>query len=179
MTEELNNSLVDWHRRAALEEIEYIKAFRSSAWEEHTNSYRWLMASLLGVNGAACLAVFGSAAVQWQLRFYACGSFILGILAALLVAVFGQHAVQKSLSPLQKLVGYWMTVAEDGQRDDDIEAKLNHELQVSAKIALGSRLSGWVSAIAFLVGITISGFGLEDQNRAGSHIKVEYSEAPR
>ena len=81
---------------------------------------------------------------------------------ALLVAVFGQHSVQKSLAPLQKQIGYWMTVAEDGERDQKFEEGLNEELKASARIGLGSRVAGWLAALLFISGVIVAGNGMAD-----------------
>lgn len=172
MTEELNDNLVDSNRRAFLEQIESLKQIRATAWEEHTHSFRWLMASLLGLNGAAGLGVLGQAEIPIEYKLMSCACFVSGILLALLVAVFGQYSTQRTLGPLQKLIGYWLAVSEDGLRDEVIEADLNGELAASAKIGLGSRFAGWGSALAFLVGAIAAGYGLSHPRDATA---LEYS----
>ena len=160
MVTELDQSLADWNKRGALEEIETIKNIRATVWEEHTHSFRWLMASLLAINAAACWAVAGMEEIGVISRLWSCGIFASGILAALLVAVFGQQSVRSSLLPLQKQIGYWMTVAEDGERSESVEEDLNRELKRSARIGLGGRIAGWISAGAFAAGLAIAGIGL-------------------
>lgn len=150
----------NWIKLAAAAEVENLNQVRATAWDEHTHSYRWLMASLLGVNGAACLAIIGKAEIPLYYQLGAAGAYVIGILTALLVPVFGQHSVQKSLVPLQKYIGYWMAVASDGLRNEVFETELNDELRKTAKIALGSRISGWISALLFLFGSVISGIGI-------------------
>lgn len=161
----IEESEQSWSRHAALEEIDNLKVIRSTAWDEHTHSFRWLMASLLAVNGGACLSIFDKPGISYALRLLACGSFTIGIVAALLVAVFGQRSIQKSLGPLQRQIGYWMTVASDGLRDEKVEADLAKELEDSAKTGLASRIAGWVSAIGFVLGVISVGFGLEPASK--------------
>lgn len=158
--DEFDGNLANWNRRGALEEIENLKTIRATAWDEHTHVFRWLMASLLAINGAACLAVVGQAAMPLDYRLWACGAFVTGILSALLVAVLGQRSIQNSLLPLQKYIGYWMTVADDGERDESVETALNNELKISANIGFASRFVGWISACAFLCGVLVAGFGM-------------------
>lgn len=162
MTEGFEADVAEWNKQAALEEIANLKQIRTVAWEEHSQAYRWLMASLLGINGGACIAILGSEQVGVWSKIYAGGCWTIGILASLLIAVFGQHSVQKSLDPLQKFIGYWMTVHSDGVRADGIENDLLNELKASSKIGFGSRIAGWVAASAFLAGAIFAGQGLAD-----------------
>jgi hypothetical protein len=155
----IDESERNWTKAAALEEIDNLKSIRATAWDEHTHSFRWLMASLLAINGGACLALLNNSDVDLKFRIIASGIFIFGILMALLVAVFGQHSIQRTLGPLQKQIGYWMTVASDGERLAAYETELNDELLGSAKIGIASRVSGWLSAGAFLCGVITAGYG--------------------
>jgi hypothetical protein len=156
----LDGSTQEWNKLGAVEEIENLKSIRATAWDEHTHSFRWLMATLLAINGGACLAVLNQDQMDLEHKLAAAGLFILGLLMALLVAVFGQHSVQKTLGPLQKQIGYWMTVVDDGDRDEAIENELNAELKASARIGFAARVSGWLAAMAFIVGVVVAGYGL-------------------
>lgn len=156
----LEVSAQEWNKLGAAEEIENLKSIRATAWDEHTHSFRWLMATLLAINGAGCLAILSNDKMAVEYQLVASGFFVLGVLMALLVAVFGQHSVQKTLAPLQKHIGYWKTVAKDGERDEEMEGQLNAELKASAKLGLAARVSGWLAATAFIVGVVASGYGL-------------------
>jgi hypothetical protein len=156
----LDDSISAWTRADAIENIENLKGMRTLAWDEFNHSFRWLMASLLAINGGALLAMLDHSSLGLSHRVSSGCAFVFGIIMALLVAVFGQHSTIRSLPSLQKMIGYWMTVAVDGLRDEKIENDLDNELKASVKLGLGSRVSGWLSAIAFLIGIGISGHGL-------------------
>jgi hypothetical protein len=175
VTELLENSVGQWNKRGALEEIENLKSIRATAWDEHTHSFRWLMASLLGVNGAACLGIIGVSEIPLEHRMYSGGAFVFGILSALLVAVFGQRSVQQSLLPLQRMIGYWMTVVDDGIRDEGMEQGLNDELKDSAKFGHAGRVFGWLSALAFAVGAMAAGNGMLEHTNVA---KVSVSSNP-
>lgn len=172
MEEPRDKSESDWLRQAAAEEIENLKLIRATVWDEHTHSYRWLMASLLAINAGACLAIADNAG--WgSYRVIAGAAFAVGIFAALLVAVVGQRANQKSLEPLQKIIGYWISVVDDGERDEQLENKLNDELNASIRIGHASRLVGWISAFAFAVGVVTSGLGMNWQQKVEQHDKED------
>lgn len=168
----LHDSEKQWNQKGALEEIENLKNIRATAWDEHTHSFRWIMATLSVMNGGACLAILDQDKLDAETTLVASGLFVIGILMALLVAVFGQHSIQKSLVPLQKQIGYWMTVVEDGERDEGLEGQLNDELRSSVTIGWASRISGWLAAMAFVSGACVSGYGLAQSDLATSKNKV-------
>jgi hypothetical protein len=155
-----------WNREAAKEEIENLKNVRATAWDEHTHSFRWIMATLSAINGGACVAILNQDGMNISSKLLASGLFVGGLLMALLVAVFGQHSVQRCLLPLQRQIGYWMTVASDGERDEAFETELNEELKTSARIGMGGRVSGWLAAICFISGVVVAGFGLSATEHA-------------
>jgi hypothetical protein len=145
---------------AAKEELAHLRDLRQVSWEEHTHIYRWLTASFLGINGAACLAIFSSEQVYTNYKIISCSIYLVGISFALAVAVVGQRAVQRSIPALQSMIGYWIAVENDGLRDDEMESKLSIGLKNSSKIGLWSRLFGWISALAFVLGSIMAGLGL-------------------
>lgn len=163
---QLTESERHWNREGAKEEIENLKNMRATAWDEHTHSFRWIMATLSAINGGACAAILNQDGMGISSKLLASGLFVGGLLMALLVAVFGQHSVQSCLLPLQRQIGYRMTVASDGERDEAIERDLNNELKISARIGMGSRVSGWLAAIFFISGVVVAGFGLSATEHA-------------
>ena len=146
MVDDVNGEKTNWNRKVALEEIENLKSIRSAAWAQHSDAFKWLMASLLAVNGGSCLAILNATEIPIGFRLVSMGAFVFGIMTALLIAVFGQHSVQSSFAPLQKLIGYWMTVVDDGERMEEMEEEIGDELKRSARIGVGTRIAGWVSA---------------------------------
>ena len=87
-------------------------------------------------------------------------AFLLGIAAALLIAVFAQRASQKTMPKTQNLLGYWLAVAIDGERDEKMEEELLADVHVGASLGKLSRSFGWVSAILFFVGSLSIGWGM-------------------
>ncbi len=147
MTESHQEDFTELMRHAAREEIDSLKLIRATMWDEHTHTYRWMMASLLAVNGAACLGVLGQESISLSYKLTAGSIFVFGILSSLLVALFGQRSAQKSLVPLQQLIGYWTTVSLDGERDEEQEVILTNQLSNGLRTARAARFAGWVSAV--------------------------------
>lgn len=158
--EKIDLSLADWNRASASEEITNLKLIREFVWEEHTQSYRWLMASLLALNGGACLTIFDTDLVPLEAKFFSCGLFVVGTVCALLVAMLGQRSNQASFAPLQQQIGYWMTVERDGERDEEFEAELAARLKKGTRIGLFARSAGWLSGLAFVTGVMVAGFSM-------------------
>ncbi|MFN3473115.1 MAG: hypothetical protein ACK4ZW_03620 [Blastomonas sp.] len=158
--EKASLSLVEWNKLAASEEIANLRLIRERVWEEHSQSYRWLMASLLALHAGACLSIFGSDEIAKEIKLFGCGAFVIGMVLALTVAMFGQRSNQASLAPVQQQIGYWMTVVRDGERDDNFEVELADTLRKSSKIGVVARVAGWLSGVAFVSGVIISGYAM-------------------
>lgn len=175
----LDDSGREWNRAGALEEIENLKNIRGTAWDEHTHSFRWIMATLSAINGGGCLAILNSDQIEISHKITSSGLFVGGVLMALLVAVFGQHSVRKSLVPLQQQIGYWMTVSRDGERDDAIEKELADDLRKCVRIGIAGRVSGWLAAVAFVSGVIVAGNGLIQNHNITQSKQVEAKETSK
>ena len=119
---------------------------------------RWLLATLVVINGAAAIAVlplkFGMEAKLWG-----AGAFLLGILAALGAGLWSLYAFKRVSIAANTMMGYWLTVAEDGQRLAALEATLKRHMDQ----AIGSRGTHYfvfASVAAFLAGCALAGWGL-------------------
>lgn len=168
-------SLKDWHREVALEEVASLKELRAIGWEQHNQSFKWLTATLLALNGGGLLAVSQIEQIPVLSTVSAGTAFAAGIAFALLVAVIAQRAIVQSFTPIQRQIGYWMTVASDGCRDDTIE----NDLQEGSKKVLpwnrATQVLGWLAAIAFFVGIFMAGSGLLEAARTRPTVPIEAS----
>ncbi|WP_324261586.1 hypothetical protein U4960_15935 [Altererythrobacter sp. H2] len=151
---------VSWIKEAAKEEIESLKFMRAVAWEQHSHSFKWLVGSLLALNGGGLLAIVQATGIALIERLFGGAAFALGIACALLVAVFAQHAIMASLMPLQRQIGYWMSVVDDGVRNEQFEAELASELGKSSRLEKLGRIGGWASAACFFVGLICGGVGM-------------------
>lgn len=163
-----------WVRLAAVEEVKSLVDLRSRALDEHAHAFRWLTASLLAINSGGAIAALNSEYLAAMHKIFAGGLFGLGLLAALLVGVLAQHANRKIIPTLQKQLGYWVSVADDGERLESMEADFAVEMKVALKGAWLTPMVGWVSAILFLSGIGMMGVDLVDRE-----ISLNKHEAPQ
>jgi hypothetical protein len=127
--------------------------------EEHSASFRWLMASMLAINGGGLLALNDSAAIGVYWKAAATFSFYVGILAALAIAWLGQIATRRMLVPLAELIGFWSLVSSTSYFDQTDHAAIIKKVEASMKASYFSRWAGWLSVLAFSAGLATSVFG--------------------
>ena len=143
--------------RAAEYELVSLAEARRAILEEHSAMFRWLIASLLAINGGATIAIVGSDSFSIATIFYSCLCFVIGIFAALLSAFLGQRANRAMLEPLGKLSGYFIAVAQEGAEIEDAKVPILAEVSAAMKKAMPGRACGWLSAIAFGFGVCVAG----------------------
>jgi drug/metabolite transporter (DMT)-like permease len=117
---------------------------------------RWLMASLLAINGGAALAVFNA-----DDRLYSAGAdsvfFVAGIFAALVSGVLNQKATIQASIAANKGVGHAIVVEHDGQTNEASDTFMREIEPAMEKASRLSPIAGWVSAILFAAGSLITG----------------------
>jgi len=119
---------------------------------------RWLLATLVVINGAAAIAVLPLKMTP-ELKLGGAGAFLLGILAALGAGLWSLYEVKRVSVAANTMMGYWLNVAGDGQR----VAALETTMKMHMDQALGSRgthLFVFASVAAFLAGCALTGWGL-------------------
>ncbi|MCR2832684.1 hypothetical protein [Parerythrobacter lacustris] len=125
--------------------------------DEHSASYRWIMASLLAVNSGGVFAVIGTDIAKVAMGLSA-AAFWFGILLAFVTAWLGQVQTRKFIQANSKLEEYWAIVAVTGQVDLDKGAKLEE-----ARSAIDSTIPRWTgigSFVAFSIGFLLVGISL-------------------
>ena len=157
---ELDNSNRDLLREAAKVEIAALNESRKLILEQHSHSFKWLMASLLAINGGASIAVLNAESISAHTKVLSGAFFAIGIFSALLVAVASQKISIKSLLPIQSQIGYWISVSRDGERVESTEGKLQGEMKAAIKLAWTAPLFGWISALLFVCGLGVIAMGL-------------------
>jgi hypothetical protein len=134
-----------------------VEAFQDGLHEVASLS-RWLLATLVVINGAAALTVL-PLKMEPAVKLAAAVAFLIGILAALGAALWSLYAFKRVSIAAATMVGYWLKVADDGQRLDALEATMKRHLDQ----AVGSRathLLVFASVTAFLVGCGLAGWGM-------------------
>lgn len=86
---------------------------------------RWLLATLVTINGGAILALLSIIEhMDDKHTLIAAILFIFGIVFAILAATVAVTATAVPLATLGQMIGYWSMVAQDGERLGEIEKKL-------------------------------------------------------
>jgi hypothetical protein len=134
-----------------------VEAFHDGLKEAGSLS-RWLLATLVAINGAAAISVL-PLKIAAGLKLAASGIFLLGILAALAAAIWSLFAFKRVSIGAATMLGYWLTVLDEGARLEALEATMKRHFDQ----ALGSRgthVLVFTSVAAFLVGCGLTGLGL-------------------
>jgi hypothetical protein len=119
---------------------------------------RWLLATLVVINGAAAIAVL-PLKMATTAKLGGAGAFLLGILAALGAGLWSLYAFKRVSIAANTMMGYWLTVAGNGPRLAALEATMKRHMDQ----AIGSRGTHcfvFASVAAFLLGCALVGWGM-------------------
>ena len=134
-----------------------VEAFHDGLREAGSLS-RWLLATLVAVNGAAGISML-PLKLEMGAKLAAAGAFLFGILAALAAAIWSLNAFKRVSTSAGTMLGYWLTVIDDGARLEALEATMKQHMDQ----AIGARASHFlvfVSVAAFLAGCAFVGWGM-------------------
>ncbi len=120
---------------------------------EHAASFRWLLASLLAINGGAAIAVLSSDKLPSGAKIWAGGFFTVGIFAALLLAYFSQKSLKKTLQPIGEIAEHWVGASYSGELDTENLQKADDEIKKALTVGRLTEIPGWISAICFGIGV--------------------------
>src|SRR4030095_10793390 len=76
---------------------------------------RWLLATLVAINGAAAITMLPFR-MPMGAKLGGASAFLIGILAALGAGIWSLYAFKRVSLAAGTMMGYWLTVAGDGQR---------------------------------------------------------------
>ncbi|MBC7986402.1 MAG: hypothetical protein H7X93_06985 [Sphingomonadaceae bacterium] len=119
---------------------------------------RWLLATLVVVNGAAAISLL-PLQMATGAKLGGAGAFLFGILAALGAALWSLYAFKRVSIAAGTMLGYWLTVADDGPRLEALEVAMKRHMDQ----AIGSRVAHvmvFASVAAFLAGCALTGWGV-------------------
>ena len=122
---------------------------------------RWLLATLVAVNGAAAISLL-PLSIPSDVKLAGAGAFLFGILAALGAALWSLYAFKRVSTSARTMLGYWLTVAGDGSRVEALEASMQRHMDQ----AIGARATHFfvfASVAAFLIGCALAGWGMLSQ----------------
>jgi hypothetical protein len=150
-----------------------IEAFHTGLREAGSLS-RWLLATLVAINGAAAISML-PLKMATGAKLAGAGAFLVGILAALGAGLWSLYAFKRVSAAAGTMLSYWLTVADDGERLEALEATMKADMDE----AVGSRATyflGSASAAAFLLGCAVVGWGMlshEGANGLGAAADVQ------
>ena len=124
---------------------------------------RWLLATLVLINGAAPISLL-PLEMATGAKLAAAGAFLVGILAALGAGSWSLYVFKRVSIAAGTMLAYWVTVANDGSREEALEALMKRHMDQ----AIGSRATHFLifaSVAAFIVGCAFVAWGLLSQAR--------------
>jgi hypothetical protein len=157
-------------QRVAEQELANANYSRNALLEAHQDAYKWLLASLLGVNSGGMFALLNVANMDWSSKGIVALFFYLGIMAALLSGYLSQKANRTLIGPLGEASGYWISVAHDGEHLPHIWEGIEEKIQSAIKQARPTQFAGWLSAVFFsigAIGLGINMHGIASESPTG------------
>ncbi len=119
---------------------------------------RWLLATLVVINGAAAIALLPLSMAN-EAKLGGAGAFLIGILAALGAGLWSLYAFKRVSVAAGTMLGYWLTVVDDGPRVNALEATMKGRLD-QAIGSRGTHVFVFASMMAFVAGCASTGWGL-------------------
>jgi hypothetical protein len=146
------------NQRLADYAIDTFKHSQNVLFDQHSAAYKWLLASLLAINGAGLLALFDASTMPPEFRIAACALFYVGVISALLMAYLNQFSMLAATAPLSEATAHWIYVSETGETDAAGWAAIEAKLQTHKKKSDKIQIIGWISVIAFSLALTVIGY---------------------
>src|SRR5215213_7617369 len=134
-----------------------VEAFHDGLREAGSLS-RWLLAPLVAVNGAAAISLLPIKMAAGA-KLGGAGAFLVGILAALGAGIWSLYAFKRVSTLAGTMLGYWLTVANDGARLEALEATMKRHFE-QAVGSRGTHFLVFASVAAFVVGCAFVAWGM-------------------
>jgi hypothetical protein len=134
-----------------------VEAFHDGLKEAGSLS-RWLLATLVAINGAAAITML-PLAIAKAAKLGGAVAFLLGILAALGAGLWSLYAFKRVSTLAGTMLSYWLTVANDGARLEALEATMKRHFD-QAIGSRGTHLLVFASVGGFLAGCAFVGWGM-------------------
>jgi hypothetical protein len=134
-----------------------VEAFHDGLHEVASLS-RWLLATLVVINGAATIAVL-PLQMGGGTKLAATVAFVLGILAAIGAGLWSLYQFKRVSIAANTMMGYWLSIAGDAPRVAALEATLKRHMD-QAIGSRGTHFFVFASVAAFLAGCGFTACGL-------------------
>jgi len=140
-------------------ELINIQQARAQIISQEADFAKWMIASLLALNGGAVLATWSSEQILPSWRAAASVIYVIGIMAALSVSHFIYLANRGILQSLQEWEAYWLFVAETGEHEHVRRGRLDTNFQTAFAKTAKTQWAGMLSAVSFLIGCVVAAIG--------------------
>jgi hypothetical protein len=125
------------------------------------NLSRWLLATLVAINGAAAISLL-PLKMAYAPKMAAAGAFLIGVLAAVGAGLWSLYIFNRVSAAAHTMMGYWLSVADDGPRLTALETAMKRHMD-QAIGSRGTHILVLVSLAAFLLGCAIAGAAMLPQ----------------
>lgn len=134
-----------------------VEAFHDGLREAGSLS-RWLLATLVAINGAAAISMLPLKMAAGA-KLGGAVAFLIGIVAALGAGLWSLYAFKRVSTSAGTMLGYWLTVANEGARLEALEATMKKHFD-QAIGSRGTHVLVFASVAAFLAGSAFVGWGM-------------------
>ncbi len=158
------DELPEFQRILAQRVLQRVDQQQQFAFDQVGSMAKWLMASLLAVNGGGAIAamnVDGGGGPYWLAGLL----FAIGILSALVSGVTMQDVYNSIPGPLLEVDNYWTGVGVTGERDSLRERELRSGTTKALRFSVLPPLFGWLSGLLFIGGAITIAFNNGDDQR--------------
>ena len=124
--------------------------------EEHSATFKWLMASLLALNSGGLFLIKDFFSNDHYFSVLAALAFFIGIFLSLMIAFVGQKSHQKMLPPVNKLAIYWRSVALTGEKNEDLKSRITKEMDEATVLGRWPSRIGFGSFFFFGLGLALA-----------------------
>lgn len=149
------------NKLGAEHEVNYLIKARDVNFEQYGAMSRWLLASVLAINGAGALATINATDRVLSPALPA-SCFVTGMMLTLIAGLVYQHQHFMAIKPTLESLGYWAAVSGDGVR---ILAK-EKELQAKSVTTGGHKLIPVIIAFLAVVAFLCGAYSLAEARRA-------------
>ena len=133
---------------------------RSKTIDEHNAAFRWLLASLFGLNGAVMAALISSDRLSASELTRAAPWFLAGIIFTFGMAIFGQLSDRRFISLTHRWGLYWSEVKVTCSQDPSREESIKWNMEAAERLGRRGRVCGLISMLMFVVGCGFAFVGL-------------------
>jgi hypothetical protein len=119
---------------------------------------RWLLATLVVVNGAGAISLL-PVEMPNELKLAGAVAFLVGILAALGAGAWALYAFKRVSLAAHTMVSYWLNIADDGPRLEALETTMKGHLDRAIGSG-GTHAFVFLSVAAFVAGCVFTGLGV-------------------